>query len=234
VDMINNMKERPIIMSVEMVEAILTGTKTQTRRICNPQPTSSHTAQGYYPGGSVTTLALKDGKFTVACKFGIVGDRLYVRECWRVHRDYDRLSPRLVVTAMGGDTAHCIDYRSTPSIRDFWGKWRPAIFLPKSFARITLEILKVRVERVQDISEEDAKAEGCNKADESEEFLTAEDYRVGYTTPQYYSCGYKLLWDSLHGRGAWDKNPWVWVIEFKAQQSVTAEIGRANSPTSSP
>jgi hypothetical protein len=86
--------------------------------------------------------------------------------------------------------------------------WRPAIHMPRAASRITLEITGVRVERLQDISEDDALAEGCSSTAIVHE--DGEDY-----TGHYASEEYQVLWESINGPGSWDANPWVWVVEFK-------------------
>jgi hypothetical protein len=97
-----------------------------------------------------------------------------------------------------------------------WGfKRRPSIHMPRRFCRIELEIVQVRVERLQDISEADAKAEGCAMAAETHPSDEALREECGYFPPRSYEHGYRLLWEQINGPGAWDANPWVWVVEFR-------------------
>lgn len=169
------MKERPIIFNSEMVRAILDGRKTQTRRIITARPPK------------VIDLA------TVQCKYGQPGDRLWVKETWRG----------------GNDTLENVFYKASDNCALKYGfcqcSWKPSIFMPHEFSRITLEIVNVRVERLQDISEKDVIAEGIEEA----------GICFGIRKEEVEKHCYKLLWDKINGPGAWEKNPWVWVIEFK-------------------
>lgn len=167
------MKERPIIFSGEMVRAILDGRKTQTRR----------------------AVKMRDGaqEYSVydfrrdCCPYGQPGDHLWVRETWLEWTE-------------GGCKETCM-YKADddPRAQNF-GPWKSSLFMPRWASRITLEITKVRVERLQDISEEDAKAEGvvCQEVKNSVE-------------------AFKELWDSLRAKkgNGWETNPWIWVIEFE-------------------
>ena len=171
------MKERPILFSAPMVRAILSGAKTQTRRIIKPQPIDSADD----PIGAYTV----DGGRSWRCPHGRPGDRLWVREAF-IHEPAD----------------YC---------------WKPSIHMPRWASRITLEITDVRVERLQDISEADAVAEGC-------EPIRPELVQDGMIVRQGRSAveEFRLVWEQIHGGGSWEKNPWVWVIKFKklAQQEA--------------
>ena len=129
---------------------------------------------------------------------GQPGDKLWVRETWRRVEGY-------------------IDYRATINKEQHYGDsdaWRPSIFMRRGDSRITLEITGVRVERLQDISEKDAKAEGLARDPAHPGVWTWPGYPSGSTNPIY---AYHLLWDSINGKAyPWDSNPWVWVIEFRA------------------
>ncbi|MCS4496240.1 morphogenetic protein [Pantoea sp. B623] len=182
------MKECPILLNAEMVRAVLDGGKTQTRRILKVQPhagvrNSVFVKSGYEDG---------HGKELV-CPFGAVGDRLWVRETWaRYNIDQD---------------THDIAYRATTP--DDWpkeGRWRPSIHMPRWASRITLEITGVRVERLQDITNQDAMAEGIGH-------LYA--YDESQPTPKDATRRFAELWQSIYGADSWQANPWVWVIEFK-------------------
>lgn len=174
------MKERPILFSGPMVRAILEGRKTQTRRVVKPQP--AHIA-GI---GTVLNIDTITGK---ACPYGKPGDRLWVRETW----DGVRLD--------GGGAL--VSYRADgdkPVTDD--GRWHPSIHMPRWASRITLEVVSVRVERLQEISEEDAMAEGV---------ALAENYRGPV-------AHFASLWEQINGLGSWNANPWVWVVEFRRVQ----------------
>lgn len=174
------MKERPILFSAPMVRALLTGTKTQTRRIAIPKR-------------SIEPM-------TDECPYGQPGDRLWVREAWRVEGKHtDSYSPSCIEI----NRAHFgrIDYEASITWnKSMYGKLRPSIHMPRWASRITLEVTGVRVERLQDISEADARAEGISRAD----------------CPDWHATtDYRALWESINGPGSWDANPWVWVVEFR-------------------
>ena len=205
-------KERPILFSGPMVRAILEGRKTQTRRPIKPQPPSWLT-EGREPWnihGNVWGFALAMGRAracqmenTIACPFGVPGDRLWVRETW---------SPSLETYVDGFPNeglGRPVYYRSTdPRHEPFDGRWRPSIHMPRWASRLTLEVTEVRVERLQDISEDDAEAEGIT-------------YEQAFEFNDDGSPDYKLafgwLWDSIYAKGGqgWDKSPWAWAVTFK-------------------
>lgn len=195
------MKERPIIFGSPMIRAILDGKKTQTRRIVRPQPNTDHEDEPYWHVGGYrawryrsTDNILRKGGNLLTCPYGEVGDRLWVRETW------------------------CAESRSTIYYRaDGWeygrsGGWKTSIFMPRWASRITLEITGVRVERLHDISEEDARAEGAPVAD----ILTGRALLDQSSNQGCHKWGFELLWDSINAkRSPWASNPWVWVISFK-------------------
>lgn len=190
------MRERPIIFSAPMVQAILEGRKTQTRRVLHREKLYN----GY---------AFDDPRIARACPHGQPGDRLWARETFAVITGVGR-APHV-------DDA--VEYRADNSpageVIGHARAWRPSIFMPRAYSRITLEVVGVRVERVQDISEADARAEGADQ-----EFRTVVYSPAGvkdYHMPVSYRGGFANLWDSINEtRGyGWDTNPWVWVVEFK-------------------
>jgi hypothetical protein len=191
------MEERPILMSGLMVRAILEGRKTQTRRVVKPQP------EYIQPDGTIKPLAavseanqmIARGRLAARCKYGTVGDRLWVRETWSYHEPHDDCSGKVYAADQVS-----ISEEMRPQMR-----WRPSIFMPRWMSRITLEITDVRVERVQDISEADAQAEGMT-----------ERTRLPGVEP-LYAMTFAKLWDSINAKRGygWDANPWVWVVEFK-------------------
>lgn len=179
------MNERPILFSAPMVKAILAGTKTQTRRAIKDDDVTKAGIRGIMGG---------TGPAFGPCKYGSPGDFLWVRETW------------CESFASDDDSINGFCYRATNNGPDP-AKWRPSIFMKRAASRITLEITEVRVERLQDISEKDAKAEGVSKPDTDAPF----------EKPSLRG-GYWLLWDSINGRTgpkSWDANPWVFVISFK-------------------
>ena len=188
------MKELPILFSSPMVRALLAGTKTQTRRIVKPQPSFCSDEENSAAGHTQEALGDK-------CPYGAPGDRLWVRETW---------APRGVNQIGGGPLTTLIAYRTDGAMHALPHReiardphnWHPSIFMPRWASRLTLEITAVRVERLQDISEVDAKAEdGC--------------WVVCGPRWGTYRAGYHWLWESINGPGSWALNPWIWVITFK-------------------
>lgn len=203
------MKERPILFQADMVNAILEGRKTQTRRIV--KPTKDRNGSGCHLAPCEIAGEVNGGDYAL-CPYGQPGDRLWVREnfLYLMHGD---------VTA--GDIKYCasIDSRSAAGSKNpgYWWRKRPSIHMPRWASRITLEIVSVRVERLQDISEADAMAEGI----EPPENGTYRDYGVkpedneGYDYCSTAIDSYKTLWQTINGFDSWDANPWVWVVEFR-------------------
>lgn len=219
------MKERPILFSAPMVRAILSGVKTQTRRVVKPLPE--------FCGGQGEQLDVRcwgwmnedrDGPnfLSVAdsrCPYGSPGDRLWVREtfstdavsmypcprAWYRATDFNDRSDlndwHVCPKESRGRYADCLACWEEREGRKF--KWRPSIFMRREFSRITLEIVSVRVERLNEISGVDAWREGCPYHPKAE------------PTPDDVKAWYRELWESLNGDGSWALNPWVWVVEFK-------------------
>lgn len=141
------------------------------------------------------------------CPYGQPGDRLWVREAWRADRQFDSLAPRELnhtFTAIGYEAGGALLRLAEP------GKLRPGMFMPRWASRITLEVTGVRVERLQDISQADAVAEGAPPSHPSIDAVSR-DY--GY--PDFPRSWYAQLWDSINGPGSWKSNPWLWVVEFR-------------------
>lgn len=197
------MKERPIPFSGPMVRAILAGTKTQTRRVVrNPARLDGLMLSGEEPDW---------------CPYGRPGDRLWVRETWALHWYLDDAAPKESIAA-GADEFW---YQALDGVHDpatalashHRGKWRSSRFMPREAARLTLEITDVRVQRLQEISDEDALAEGVQEVDG--EFPLREERM---TLPLH---AFAFLWDQTQlrrknpGGLAWANNPWVWAITFR-------------------
>lgn len=191
------MKTRPILFSAPMVRALLEGHKTQTRRIIkDPVPTQF---PDWFAGAKwdpefgmvvVDSTGTGRGTWSRECPYGQPGDQLWVREAWQSLVEHDHLSPSKIPEGSG------IQYQAT---YDGWvSKGRPSIHMCQWMSRITLEITGLRVERLQAITEEDAKAEGCGA------------HPVGAARGWFHD-----LWDEINGPESWDANPWVWVLEFK-------------------
>lgn len=198
-------KEKPILFSTPMVKAILSGVKTQTRRVMKPQPVIEKGVWRWKPKAGYDICL--DAHPDIALKYAPyqIGDRLWVRETW----------------GYIGDNIGHVGYRAEGQFTEsLVSKWRPSIFMPRWASRITLEVTGVRVERLQDITESDAIAEGSGPG-----YILAyptifhkglEGYKE---TPENYREGYHRLWDSINGKKyPWESNPWVWVIEFKREE----------------
>ena len=197
------MKERPLLFTGPMVRALLDGSKTQTRRVVKAK---------HLPWLKNSLTNFLDGKWNQRpVPYGSPGDRLWVRE-----NGWERPERTAKMMREGADTwapyYFDADGLSEQESTDFkaWGfKRRPSIHMPRWGSRLTLEITGVRVERLQDISEADAEAEGIDfirRAPDVDETLTAKEF-------------YEALWESIHGAGSWGLNPWVWVVEFEKVRS---------------
>ncbi len=191
------MADRPIPFSAPMVRAILAGTKTQTRRAakltCNGHVKESGGHRRWHPA---------DPNAVLACPYGQPADRLWVREAWRVIDLADVFAPREITAA------HRIWFEADGPHEPPAGRYRPGMFMPRWASRITLEVTGVRVERLQDISESDAEAEGAEYG-----FDCEGGFNLHPLGNRRY--GYAHLWEQINGAGSWDLNPWVWVVEFK-------------------
>ena len=203
------MKDRPIIMIGESVRAILAGTKTQTRRVVRGPvdfvggqgQRDDLTCWGYwvddmYGRWAVLARGLDQhhahGLVSMPCPFGVPGGRLWVRETWRQ-------SP-------GSMSVH---YRAD-SDEVAGGPWRSAIHMPRWASRLTLEVTDVRVQRLQEISEEDARAEGVPRLQRD---APDSPWSEG---PAWFRMGFRDAWDALNGKRApWSSNPFVWAPTFK-------------------
>lgn len=212
-------RERPILFSGEMVRAILDERKTQTRRVITPQPNnpqtfgvspiwghgtadgwSSRRVNGLTPGAFYIHAAFNEGgtrkdRF-LCCPYGNVGDRLWVRETW----------------AKPGEVGDHTEYRAD-NPDPLGAKWRPSIHMPRWASRLTLEITQVRVERIRDCVEGDARAEGAPCIE-----VTADAPGIsGMSAGPSYREGFAQRWNALNGKRGygWESNCWVWVIGFR-------------------
>ncbi|ENB5757517.1 hypothetical protein ABH253_003410 [Escherichia albertii] len=188
-------KERGMIFNDEMVRAILGGNKTQTRRIVEEK---------FYGRAVAAELLAKH------CPYGQPGDRIWVRETYRVHgkaTDVATLVYRASVRNSWTEQTHRVPVEVCN--KPVSEKWTPSIHMPRWASRILLEITDVRVERLHDMSEADAKAEGASPA----------TYKI--TPPEaVYRVGFGDIWRGIYGQESWLSNPWVWVIEFKLIQEA--------------
>lgn len=186
------MKERPILFQGAMVRALLDGSKTQTRRVVKQRDLEwLDIHQG-----------LREPDNKIRCPYGQPGDRLWVRETWLKTNPWSEGGP------------HTYGYRASDEAEFPDAVWKPSIHMPRLASRITLEVTDVRLERLQDITEADAKAEGCAPA-----WLDAYDHTTVHAHAQpTYKRGYARLWGEINGDASWDANPWVWVLSFTVAQ----------------
>ncbi|HBP0492474.1 TPA: hypothetical protein ACQRM7_000708 [Pseudomonas aeruginosa] len=201
------MKERPILFSGPMVRAILEGRKTVTRRVVKPQPDFL----GSMVDPNTPFKTLDAGLHArITCPYGEPGDRLWVRETWGLQvRSYGGGAGEFIVyRATNPDAIYC---RSSEG-REYPVKWKPSIHMHRHSSRILLEITAVRVERLQDISEEQALAEGVRGEPCDHARQACADIGCWGDTAK---GAFGFLWESLNGEGSWAANPWVWVVEFK-------------------
>lgn len=215
-----------MLFSAPMVRAILAGTKTQTRRVVKPQPPcgcsySINGAQSHalcFKSETTTWVAPtpKSTDHRLQCPYGQPGERIWVRETWAAWSSFSDEADEVEGTAQdlverGISRAH-ISYRA--DYQTHADRWRPSIFMPRWASRITLEIVSMRVERLQEISEADALAEGLypNPKYAHAKLYTWDGIQGNSNNPIY---AYQLLWESINGAGSWELNPWVWVVEFK-------------------
>ncbi len=232
--MTGDVRDRPILFSGEMVRAILDGRKSQTRRVVKLPPFVSRKGGSLgdaWANGSMLAIPIPDDDVVMylSCPYGTEGDpvcgepasRLWVREtfCPVDDREY------------GGD--QWTDYRATPrygaSHPAGWDaapedadalKWRPSIFMPRAASRLMLEITDVRVEALREITDADARAEGC---------AGGHDAIPGYGFSATPTEHYRHLWDVLNAKRGygWNANPWVWALSFRVlspQSAVAAPV----------
>lgn len=198
------MTERPILFSDPMVRAILAGAKTQTRRIMKPQPTR---VDGGVPFGDGPKWArATPGSAVIGCPHGKRGDRLWVREAHYIIGEYREVFFRATQ-----------DSNNSPTLS--WpGPWRPSIHMPRWASRITLEVTGVRCERLRDISEADAQAEGVERTvtgDGWSRYADSSWEAVGLPPFADARSSFRSLWEHINGTGSWDANPWILVVSFR-------------------
>jgi hypothetical protein len=209
-------KERPILFSAPMVRAILEGRKSVTRRAMKVQPVLNGKFWQVYGAGwsdGVTSVPAVTGhSLSTKCPYGKPGDRLWVRETWYCDHFEVMRGPYLKPDDLDigearddGTLVYAAD-GLTP-YEAYQPIWKPSIHMPRWACRILLEITDVRVERLQDISRADIRAEGLQCPPE----LASDDVSPNYR--DWYPAAWRELWESTGG--SWDANPWVWVVEFK-------------------
>jgi hypothetical protein len=240
--------ERPILMSPMMVEAIMAGRKTKTRRelkglpdeddafsftkmvidpeIADPDSIDDEIVPMVLYG---TCAEFNKGEWVIKCPFGSVGDILWIKETtwWEKGKDFTNVAFKdgTMITMKAGKqnkTMKIPDWK--PTDKKIW-KGRPSMFMPKTLCRLRLEITSIRVERLHDITEEDAIKEGVMFYDDPTKVRRYKDYlsnAKGYGDSQHdypslptAKKSFESLWESINGKGSHAKNQWVWVIEFK-------------------
>jgi len=206
--------EHPAIFNGWSIGHILADEKTHTRRIADyPQFKNCGPDGGWWPVVNTADTPFGD-ETPVECPYGQPGDVLWVREAFRLPECYDHLSPREYVD----DTSiHAVKYEAhQPYDKQYggyrWGRKRPSIYLPRELCRLRLCVEDVRVERVQEISAEDALNEGISDCENQD--TPPHDIKVDGQWCATPIDAFAALWDSIHGDGAWEENPWVWVVEF--------------------
>lgn len=231
------MKTPPILFSGSMVQAIMTDSKTQTRRLIKPQPKKGFitTAFDFKKDFwcSKRMIEMNPSRFEITELFKPLckeGDILWVRETWaetinvnaidewseRAHLrtdDCDSDRPWSVIIYRADGEWQWTDGDGFHTERSYW---KPSIFMPKEAARNFLQVTAVRTEKLQDISEEDAKAEGAKKG----VFLygpnqTKNDFQLELNPHGTYYDGFKYIWHQINGADSWNANPYVWVYNFK-------------------
>lgn len=208
-----------MIFNAEMVRALLSGRKTQTRRIIKPQPeaTLSGSLSGKWLSRPLNGLLLpKIEDIAIHCPFGVVGDRIWVRETFQGPLfDYDLMDSYCKDPTPFEKPEFCVYKADGVPAPEFYDAddelhccWRPSIHMPRWACRILLEITNVRVERLKSISDGDAIREGCSTADMMSGDCVADVFA--------------RLWVSIYGSDSWNATPWVWVIEFKRVEGGAA------------
>ncbi len=205
--------ERPILFTGAMVRAIISGKKTQTRRLVDLSKAAPR-------GATITAESIRD---RVRCPYGAAGDRLWLRETWRAEEIGTIDSPWGPSGTDGvrfaADDAF-VPIASTREAAEAWVvaydngrhemKWRPSIYIPRWASRIALEVTGVRVERLQDITEADILAEGITVP------VAAEMTGLSWSDIPTLHIAWEVVWDHINGlRAPWKSKPWVWCVSFK-------------------
>lgn len=212
------MADRPILFSAQMVRALLAGRKTQTRRILKPQPTIN--SAGLLVWESARDFVQGTPSDLAVAQRINVGDRLWVKEAFRAQEEFDHLSPRAIVETFETEigfasfpTFYEADRKCDDWTIEIWqqsppGRLRASMHMPRCASRLTLSVTDVRVERLQNISEADAEAEGVTLG-----------FGGGPIVEDYFS-----LWNSINGPFAASENPWVAAYTFSVERKNIDEV----------
>ncbi len=209
---------KPILFSTEMVQAILEGRKTQTRRTKGLEKINENPDDWYFTNCTASCADKKEFYFKhrfyegddcdllIPCPYGNIGDILWVREKHRVLIDCET-----------NEFAGYWYYADMPEKfhKEYKRKWKPSIHMPKAACRLFLRITNVRVERLHDISDTDVMNEGAQDS------LYAFSELATPPKPGWMRQGFERLWTRINGTESWNANPWVWVIEFERVEKPT-------------
>ncbi len=198
-------RDYPILFDTEMVQAILSGAKTATRRLFkSPLCKAMEPAREIFPESGKWIARLKNGKcyeYPIICPFGEPGDYLWVKETW---------APAL------GEIAYKADYsKDVLSEKRNRGIWKPSIHMSKTAARIWLKITEVKPQRIQNITEDEAREEGIR---------VGKILNFGEIGQVNFREGFIVKWISIYGIESFYENPWVWAIKFNVQESKPSII----------
>jgi hypothetical protein len=250
------MKEIPMLFSTPMVQALLAGRKTQTRRIADV-PVGDHFGTDIMDWGLSEHPHLSEGKWTYTIqpdvddsrtfylkdKYGVAGDLIWVRETWAPYlrgTDGNGFTELIKYKADGAE----LPFKHVKDYAELGWHNRPGIHMNKEYARIWLRVANVRVERLQDITEEDAKAEGIKSAGCEDHLACPSKLCISecvdraswwnYMAPdgEDFPCftakeSFESLWNSINGRESWNDNPWVWVVSL----NVLSTTGKTSTLT---
>lgn len=215
--------ERPIIFTGPSLPAIYAGKKKQTRRLRGLEAINKRGAVEWLVATKGGTAHFwhrgNQAPIRIRCPFGVPGDRLWIRERWALQRVSKRSRQAAVEYLDGRPEARVLPVpRGVPMptmrARRRQGDWPPRspLFMPRWAARGLVELVRVRVERLQELSEEDARAEGAQPEFEADLATMLDRSRRLVTT---YVLGFKHRWDAMHGPESWKSNPFVWVLTFR-------------------
>jgi hypothetical protein len=220
------MRELPVLFQTDMVQSILDGRKDMTRRTrgLSKVNKSPNEWEAKHMGGDLFCFFAKDGSRRIEVKspYGNPGDVLWVREAFAYTQF---MFDKSLITGRGEvGIPESIIYRADDTDKDWDGKWKPSIHMPKEAARIWLKVVSVKLERAHDISEEDAVREGIEYVvselcqgykDYEGTGTTIGGFKVSTSVVDNPKQSFESLWISINGQESWDSNPWVWVIEYE-------------------